>query len=46
MMKAIQKSLKDTNTKTKNDKDKNTDKIKTPDICYMFEILMTHPFQI
>ena len=30
-----------------NDKDKNTDKVpETPDICYIFEILMTHSFQI
>ena len=30
-----------------NDKDKDTDKVpETPDICYIFEILMTHSFKI
>ena len=30
-----------------NNNDKNTDKVpETPDICYIFEILMTHSFQI
>ena len=30
-----------------NDKDKHTDKVsQTPDICYIFEILNTHSFQI
>ena len=51
MMNAIQKSLDDTNTKTKtmtdNNKDKDTDKVpEKPNICYIFEILMTYSFQI
>ena len=30
-----------------NDKDKDTEKVpKTPNLCYIFEILMTHSFQI
>ena len=52
MVRAINKSQKDTKYKDKdidkdNGKDKDTDKVhETPGICYNFEILMTHSFQI
>ena len=38
---------KDKDNDKDNDKDKDTDKVpETLNICYVFEILMTHSFQI
>ena len=38
---------KDKDNDKDNDKDKDTEKVpETPTLCYIFEILMTHSFQI
>ena len=38
---------KDKDNDKDNDKDKDTEKVpETPNLCYIFEILMTHSFQI
>ena len=46
-MKAIQKSRGHKYKDKDNEKDKDTEKVpEKPNICYVFEILMTYSFQI